>query len=261
MLSSFPAALVAPRRRPGQLHYFSMSRAEKVCWIIAAAGALAVAAPFVFEETLEPLGDLRWAGVLLGALIGPTAAISSFLFRGRARGRSALLDDKNLLAHWRYSEEEWAGFVGEDDARERSAKWKLFAIVAFWCVLFGIAFPLFDPEDGWWVTVVMLGLLVVIAFVILIGSAARTRRLGRNLPEVRIGADGLILAGELHLWRGWKSRLEGVDVVDGNPPCLEITYSVPARGQRQITQVRVPVPIGKDAEAAGVAAQLIATIR
>ncbi|MBE2213306.1 MAG: hypothetical protein IAE82_05495 [Opitutaceae bacterium] len=237
-----------------------MSRAEKVCWIVAAIGVACVAAPFVFEESLEPLGDLRWVGVLLGALIAPTAAISSFLFRGRAKGRASLLDDKSLLAHWTFPAETWAGFVGEDDTRERRAKWRLFAIIAFWCVLFAIAFPLFDPEDGWWVSVVMAGVLVVLALVIVVGSSARTRRLGRNSTEARIGPDGLLLAGELHLWRGWGARLEGVDVVTGHPPCLEITYSTPAKNQRQITTVRVPVPAGCDAEAAEVAARLIEKI-
>jgi hypothetical protein len=238
-----------------------MSRAEKVCWMIAVLGAACVAAPFLFEESLEPLGELRWVGVLLGALIAPSAAISSFLFRGRAKARATLLDDKALLARWTYPAEEWASFVGEDDQRERGAKWKMFAIVAFWCVLFGIAFPIFDPEDGWWVTVVMFGLMAVIVVVILVGSAARTRNLARHAPEARIGEDGLLLAGELHLWRGWRARLEGVDVVTGHPPCLEITYSTPAKNQRQINTVRVPVPAGKDAEAAEIAAQLIAKMR
>ncbi len=261
MMAAEPDEVVLPRRRFGALPNLPMSRAEKVCWIIAAIGAAAVAAPFVLEETLEPLGDVRWVGVMVGALIGPTAAISSFLFRGRAKARATVLDDKTLLARWTYPADVWASFVGEDDTRERSAKWRMFAIVAFWCVLFGIGFPIFDPEDGWWVTVVMVGLMAVIVVVILLGSAARTRTLARNVPEARIGQDGLMLAGELHLWRGWSARLEGVDVVTGHPPCLEITYSTPAKNQRQINTVRVPVPAGKDAEAAEVAARLIETMR
>lgn len=238
-----------------------MSRAEKVCWIMAAIGAAAIAAPFLLNEALEPMGDLRWVGVLLGALIAPTAAISSFLFRSRAKGRASLLAGKAVLAHWTYPAETWRSFVGEDDTRERRAKWQVFAIIAFWCVLFAVAFPLFDPEDGWWVSVVMGGVLVVLALVIVVGSSIRARRLARNAPEARIGPDGLLLAGELHLWRGWGARLEGVDVVTGHPPCLEITYSTPAKNQRQVNTVRVPVPAGKDAEAAEVAARLLETMR
>ena len=138
--------------------------------------SLLVAAPFVFEETLEPLGDLRWVGVFVGALTAPTAAISSFLFRAHGRVRGALLAGRGLIAQWSYTPEEWRSFVGEDTERESSSKWKLFAIVAFWCVLFGILFPILDNENGWWVAVIMGGLMAFIAILIAVTGAGRKRR-------------------------------------------------------------------------------------
>jgi hypothetical protein len=237
-----------------------MCRAEKVCWIITLICAVFVIGPFVAEDLFEPLGDARFAGVMVGLLVGITSAIVSGLFKARGRARARLLKGIGLLAHWTYSEDEWQSYVREDIVRERSLKWKLFGIVAFWCVLFAILFPIFDNEDGWWVTVVMLGLMAVIVFAIIVGTRMRQGRLRSHAGEVRIAEDALWLTGELHVWKGWGARLEGVEVVDGTPPCLAVVYSTPSRAGRDTQSVRVPIPSGKDNEAAEVAVRLLAQV-
>jgi hypothetical protein len=237
-----------------------MTRAEKVCWTITLLGAAAVVAPFAFEEAMEPLGDARFAGVMIGAMAGLTAFICAYMFRARGRVFERLRRGENLVARWTYAPDEWKSFAAEDDVRERSSKWKLFGIVAFFCVLFGVAFPFFDPENGWVVTMVMLGLVALIALVILATTSSRRRRMQGQVGDVKLGEDGLLLAGELHIWKGWGARLEEVSVLDGNPPCLAFTYSTPSKNSRQITTVRVPIPRGKDAEAADVAARFVAKL-
>jgi len=95
---------------------------------------------------------------------------------------------------------------------------------------------------------VMLGLVALIALVILATTSSRRRRMQGQVGDVKLGEDGLLLAGELHIWKGWGARLEEVSVLDGNPPCLAFTYSTPSKNSRQITTVRVPIPRGKDAK-------------
>lgn len=237
-----------------------MCRAEKVCWTLVVLGAAAMVAPFVFEESHEPLGDARWAGVMTGAMVAPTAAICSFLFRARGRVRDRLLRDEGLLARWTCSPGEWRSYLGEDIERERGDKWRLYAIVAFWCVLFGVLFPIFDHDAGWWVTAIMAGLLAFIALLIVVSTAARKRRLARHAGDIRVREDGLWLSGELHVWRGFGARLEGVELIEGTPPCLAFTYSMPAKNQRQRQTVRVPVAQGSEAQAADVAAHFFAVL-
>lgn len=229
--------------------------AEKICWMLAALAAISAALPFCFSAAFHNWNGGQYALALVSMMIAPSAVISAFLFRARRRGRAALLDDQKILLRWTYDPDEWRAFVGEDFVRERRAKWQVYGIVAGFCVFFGVLFFVLDPhEGGQWVLGVMLGLCVLLAFVILVGTrVVRKHRLNAR-AEVRIGEDGLLLGNEFHQWRGWGARLEQCEVDTGHPPFLAFTYSTPAKHGRQINTVRVPIPRNHDDEAAGLVA-------
>ncbi len=229
-----------------------LSTGEKICWWCTLLGAAMAAAPFVAEDFFSSWNGGQYAMVLVGLLIAPSAALSSFLFRRRRLVRDALFDEKQSLVHWKYGEAEWRSFVGEDYERERRAKWALFRIVAFFCLVVGGFFAILDWEGGRWVLGVLLGLCMIISAVIVATTRSQRARREAGGGEVRIGEDGLWLSGELHVWKGFGARFERCAVIDGRPPCIEIVYSTLAKNQRQITSVRVPVPTGYDAEAAGI---------
>jgi hypothetical protein len=179
-----------------------------------------------------------------------SAFVSVFFFRARRKGRETLTSPTaKLLAHWTYSPGEWAAFVGEDFEREQKIKWGLFRIVASFCLIIGGIFWVLDPAKGGpWVFGVMLSLVLVITGVIVIGTRVSKKSRSGMAPEVRIADNGLLLGAELHLWKGWSARLEGCDMVEGQPPCLEFVYSTPAKNGRQTNSVRVPAPQGRDQE-------------
>jgi hypothetical protein len=243
---------MVPTPKPG------LSRGEKACWLLTLAGSAMVATPIVGGDQLASWNGAQYALGLVGVLIGLTAFISSFLFRRRRLVRDALFDDTKVLLRWTYDAAEWRSYSEEDFVRERKAKWKLFGVVAFFCVTIGGVFFVMDPHEGGpWVLGVLVGLCGVIAMVILLTTAAqRKRRLG-GPGGVRIGEDGLWLSGELHVWNGFGARLESCGVIEGQPPCIEFVYSTPAKNQRQINSVRVPIPAGFDAEAAGLVAHFV----
>jgi hypothetical protein len=230
---------------------------EKVCWWLMLLGAAMVAAPFLAPDYFSGWNGGQFAMALVGCLVGPSAFFSSFLFRRRRLVRDQLFDDKRLLVRWTYTEAEWRSFTGQDYERERRDKWQLFRIVAFFCVVIGGAFAVCDWEGGRWVLAVLLGLVAVIAGVIVLTTRGQRQRREASGGEVRIGEDGLWLAGELHVWTGWGGRFERVLVVEGQPPCIEFVYSTPAKNQRQEHSVRVPIPTGYDAEAAGIVAHFV----
>lgn len=74
--------------------------------------------------------------------------------------------------------------------------------------------------------------------------------------EARISSDGLLLGAEFHLWRGWGNRLERCALHPGHPLQVEIVYSTPNRYSRNEISVRVPVPAGREAEAAALLQKL-----
>jgi hypothetical protein len=80
-------------------------------------------------------------------------------------------------------------------------------------------------------------------------------------PEVRISAHALLLGDQLHLWSGWGNRLEKCDL-DQNPPSqIAITYSTPGgRGRRPTQTVCLPIPTGREAEAAALVQRLAARV-
>jgi hypothetical protein len=216
------------------------TRAEKICWLVAAAGAAMLVGPFLAGDGL---GEYRYPMVLLGALVLPSALLVIPLFRGRARVAAALAEEAELLAHWRLSEAEWAMFVSEDAAVERQAKWRLFRVVAALAIGIGGVFVAFDPGGGGpAVLAAMVGLCGLIAVAIVWGTRVQTRRRNAGPAEVRIAADGLRLGQELHVWRGFGARLESVDF-DAEARRLVFSYSTRAKNQRQLNVVRVPVPV------------------
>ncbi len=222
--------------------------------MLALLGAAMTVAPFVAEDFFRPWNGGQYAMVMIGLTMAIALGISTRLFRRRRLVRATLFDETQLLAHWRYGEVEWRRFVGEDFERECRNKWAMFRIVAFFCVVIGGGFALYDREGGRWVLAVLLGLCLVISIVIVKTTRAQRARRAAGDGEARLGEDGLWLGGELHVWRGFGARFERCRVIEGEVACLELVYSTLARSQRQIHSVRVPIPRGRRAEAGALVA-------
>jgi uncharacterized membrane protein len=236
-----------PPPKPG------LSPGEKTCWWLVLVGAAMAVAPFLAPDVFRSWNGGQYAMGIVGLLIALTAFFSSFLFRRRRLVRDALLDDAKLLLRWSYDPAEWHRYTEEDFVRERKAKWALFGIVAFFCVVIGGFFFVMDPRGGGpWVLGVLLGLCAVISVVILLTTSLQRKHRLAGPGGARLGEDGLLLGGELHAWKGFGARLEGCNVVEGRPPCIEFVYSTPAKNGRQINSVRVPIPTGCEAEAEGI---------
>jgi len=235
-----------------------LSAGERACWYCVLLGTLMVGGPAFFPDSFKWNGG-QYAMGLVGLLIALSAFVSVFIFRSRRKGRESITNPGiKLVAHWTYSPGEWAAFVGEDFEREKMLKWSLFRIVASFCLIIGGIFWFLDPHEGGpWVFGVLLVLVFVIMGVIVIGTRVSKKSRSTMVPEVRIADNGLLLGEELHLWKGWSACLESCGVVDGQPPCIEFVYSTPAKNQRQINSVRVPIPTGFDGEAASVVAYFV----
>jgi len=229
-----------------------LSAGEKTCWLLTVVGAAMVAVPVGFGQQLESWNGGQFALGFAGLLVALTAFICTFLFRRRRKIGDGLLDERKLLAHWTYDVAEWRQFTEEDFGRERHEKWTLYGVLVGICGLVGGAFWRADPRGGGPVVAgILAGLCAFIA--VIIAVTTRWQRRGRleHRSEVRIGADGLWMGGELHVWQGWGARLESCELGEGHPPFIAFGYSMPARNGRQFATVRVPIPSGREDEAAG----------
>jgi hypothetical protein len=233
-----------------------MSTGERVCWTLTILGAGAAVAPFVAEEALEPMGDARFAMAFGGILVGITSFICVFLFRSRNRVRSRLLAGKDLLARWTYTEAEWRAFAGGETQRQASGRRTLLWIVGAFMLIATLVTAARDRRAAVFVGAVLFGTWILCFIAATISMRAYRKNEKGPTPEARVSGDGVLLGVEFHAWRGWGARLERCALHEGPPPQLEFVYSTPQRYSRQETSVRVPIPAGREADAAAVVRQL-----
>jgi hypothetical protein len=215
-------------------------------------------APFVAGDALAPMGNGRFAMAFVGAIMGLSFFICTFLFRSRNRVRRELLAGRGLLVKWSYSDAEWRAFAGAEFRAQSGSKHKLLWFTAIFMVVVTIFYVVRDPKSGFIVGAVLLGCWVlawIAARATLRSSAVAQSDLS---PEVRIGCDGLLIGDEMHVWRGWGNSFSKCELRDGPPRQLAICYLVPS-GNAMVLRpqvVRVPVPAGREAEATEVIRQL-----
>lgn len=230
----------------GNYNAFRKPQATTWCLAVALCAALLVVSPFLMDKSI---GQGRFALVVIGAIVGICSLVLIPYFRNREHVAEELLDDSQLLAHWSFTEEEWTAWMNLDERVARKAKWMLFGWVLFFCLFIGALFIWGDPQAGPALLGVLLALCAIIA--VIIPWTLQNRRSGRmKAPrEVRICRDGLRLGNELHVWHGFKARLEDIGLEEGPPCLLGIVYSTISRKQRRFHELRIPVPAEQHEEA------------
>jgi uncharacterized membrane protein (DUF373 family) len=152
------------------------------------------------------------------------------IYAGRARLLNRILSGENILAHWKYSPEEWRQYTEKEYKEEKQLKKGLAIVISAIALLMGIVFFLADNENGIWVLVVMLALIAVIAFTAWFTSWYNHRQNQKYLGETYITEDAVYINRQLHTWRGLGARLDSVDLNEGaSQLLLQFVYSAPTR--------------------------------
>jgi hypothetical protein len=153
-----------------------------------------------------------------------------------------LLQGKNLLVHWTYTPEKWMEFAGKEYAEEKTEKKGLFIVVSVFALFFGFLFWAIDPESGFYVFVVMLGLIAVIGFAWQFSAWYYYRENTRFVGEAYISKDAVYLNRKLHAWGLFGSSLASVAFENiRGINLLVFVYSAITYPPQSYT-VRVPVP-------------------
>jgi hypothetical protein len=186
------------------------------------------------------------------------AAVTWLVFLRRAKVLDAFLQGRGILARWDVPPEVWSRHIAADLVEEKRDKRRLFLIVVAWMVVIGAGFLIKDFEAGLWVLAILLGVLAILALLAFWYPTHRARRLLRRSTPVIIGKTGAYVGGELHDWRLIGSFLGDVELEEGpDPKLLRICYFyVSGQGVPIPVEFRIPVPPGKEAEAARVTEEL-----
>lgn len=224
-------------------------RRTMAIWLwVAAAGTAIAALPFAVEIDMFKGGGVMVFG---GSVVALTALCVAFLYLSRAKTLDRILEGRDLLAHWTYTPEEWGRYSEEEHQRHSGGMAALFWVVAVISFLVGGGFLLFAKDKGAAVVVflVLMGVVALCGVAALLSVRAAAKRNRERHGEAFVALAGVFLNGSLHTWNSWGGRLDGVKLLEGAIPCVEFSYSYPAKTGRSYYDVRVPVPCGKEVEA------------
>jgi hypothetical protein len=190
---------------------------------------------------------------LVSLVFAITAVIVTIMFAQRAKKAQGILNGDNLLAHWRYSREEWEAYTEEQHTADKKDKKTLFLIMVVFFAI-GIVFSLILGGDaGPAVALVLFGVLVLLGIVAYFSTWFEYAHNKKFHGEAFVSHEGVILNRELYLWKGWGAKLEGVSMESEKIPLLKFDYSAPSGSTRAFYTLRVPVPAGEEEAARKIA--------
>jgi hypothetical protein len=231
-----------------------------IWWIISVAIIAGIFMPFILGIDLEQWGF----GISLVCLVaGIVGIIVAVVYTRRARLINRLLNEQNLLAHWKYDPLEWRSYAQEDHEVNKKEKRKLFLLILSIAIIVGVILIVSRPDGTLIFLYTILGLILVIGCAAFLSVWIRYQQNRKHLGEVYISPEGVYINRELHIWHGMGAALEEVVLQASrrSQVILAITYSVPNRYNRQQVTVRVPVPQGEEEAAGKVAENLLSEIK
>jgi hypothetical protein len=223
--------------------------------LTVALAVLLVALPLVVAPVLLIAG-FDPVGVLFLLLFGVAIVLMCLWVavaagRGYARGL-AQLTGGDAWARWHTTPAERRRFAAEERALARRTAGRYLA----YTVLGSVALATLACVFGGGAQGALLGLAV--AGVVGIGATTLTYYLDFARPstgpagsdDVSIGPPGVYQLGRFRPFAGPGRRLVGAELVPGIPPVLRFTVAERVRYGTVHSEVRVPVPAGRETEAA-----------
>jgi hypothetical protein len=227
--------------------------------IFSFAVALFMAIMIFIPETVGIDGfDGGFAISFASLAIALTSAIVGVMYLGWAGKLDKILRGEGILAHWTYTPEHWAEYTKKEYEEEKSEKKGLFLIVTAFALFFGILFWALDPEAGFTVFLMMIGLIGLVAFAWRF-SAWNNFRLNRDdgLKEVFITKDAVYMNKKLYTWRTVFTSFDDVTQDDNQGLALLVfKYTTASRTGPQTYTTRVPIPPGQEEAAKYVMQQI-----
>jgi hypothetical protein len=231
-------------------------RHATISFIVAIAATVMI---FVPESIGIDGFDGGFAISFISIVIALTAAIVGVMFMGWASKITRIQRGEGLIAHWVYPQEFWSAYTEAEYKEEKSEKKILFLIVTAFALFFGILFWLLDEEAGFWVFVVMLGLIGLCGFAWQFSAWSNYRsNRGVGIKEVFITREAVFMNNKLITWKTALTHFEDVSFEENRRvPVLVFEYmQYSGRAGMQKYTTRVPVPPGQEMAARYVVDQI-----
>ncbi len=177
--------------------------------------------------------------------------IIMIIYFRRASVLDGMLNGDNLLAHWTYSEHEWRAYAEREHREQVEINRSMFFLITIISIIVGVLFVVAVPDSLLSTSITVGGIIIIIGFTAFFVTWYRRAQNRKFLGEVYLNRDGVYLNRELHTWKSLGARLEGVALDDRHlgQAILIFEYSAPGKNGRYSYSARVPVPLGKEADA------------
>jgi MFS family permease len=193
----------------------------------------------------------------IGIMVTILGAIIAALYLQQASILNGILRGEGLLAHWTYGPEMWKEYTQKEYAEEISEKKGLFVIVSAIALFFGFVFWFFDNEAGFFVFLVMLGLIGLVGFTWRFSAWYSRRQNERGIKEAYIARSGVYMNRRLYTWRLLSAKLLGVEIANiRGLLVLKFSFTAFTIPGPQTYTVRVPIPPGQEEAAKTIMHQL-----
>lgn len=223
-----------------------------ITWFIV---AIVFAVMIVMPELVGLDGfDGGFALSFVSIIIACTAALVGVMYVGWAGQVDKILRGEGILAHWIYTPQFWAEYTVKEYKQEKSEKKGLFLMISAFALFFGVLFWILDTEAGFFVFLVMLGLIGLVGFTWRF-TAWHTYRHNRSegIKEAYITANAVFMNRRLYTWRAWFTKFDEVTLARSKGmTVLVFRYTTSGRGGTSTYTTRVPVPPGQEETAENV---------
>lgn len=184
----------------------------------------------------------------------------ALLFWSRARTVNAILEGRDLFAHWTYSAEDSAASAGREFAEYREANKALFVIVGGFFLIAIIFLLILGGEAGVLTTFILLGVVGIIALVAWGAPRLVYASSLKRSPEAYIAGNGIIYREAVYPFRSFLNRLDGVsfhEAAAGESSLLVFSFiQIVGLYILRPYDIRIPVPPGEESRAREIAQRL-----
>ena len=192
-----------------------------------------------------------------GILVATLGVIVAGLYLKQTNILSGILRGEGLLVHWTFAPEMWKEYTRKEYAEEIADKKGLFVIVSAIALFLGFAFWFFDTEAGFFVFLVMLGLVVLVGFTWRFSAWYYRKQNERGVKEAYITRSGVYMNRRLYTWRLYSARLLSVEIENIRAlAVLKFNFTAFTIPSPQTYTVRVPIPHGQEETARTIVQQL-----
>ncbi len=223
-------------------------------FLLTALGLLMIFAPgLVGIDGFDGGYAISFAGLFV-AIMG--LVVAGFYYQ-QAKILDGILRGDGLLAHWTFDDQMWQEYTQKEYTEEISEKKGLFLIVSFFALFFGFLFWFLDNEAGFFVFLVMLGLIGLVGFTWRFSAWYNRRQNIGGVKEAYIAQSGVYMNQRLYTWRLFSARLLKVEIKNEKVwSVLKFRYTAFTVPGPQTYTIRVPIPIGQEETAKNIVLQL-----